>query len=210
MKTILRILTLVAALIISTLQSGFASPAHFNDLSEKEDEASVNVIPYLSLSKGDIVADIGAGGGYFSFKLSEAVGGSGRVYSVDISKECTEFISRSAQEKGITNIQVVLASPDDSKLKSGTIDLVFIRNTFHDITDRVNYFSKLRSVLKKKGRVAVIDYDPAKLGFFRNLFGHSLEEKVIISEMKNAGYRLLKSYPFLKQQSFNIFAVDND
>ncbi|OHD72459.1 MAG: hypothetical protein A2W19_13995 [Spirochaetes bacterium RBG_16_49_21] len=180
---------------------------HFNDLAEKEDKSSVNIIPYLNLNKGDVVADIGAGGGYFSCKLSEAVGESGMVYSVDISKESVDFIRKSVQEKGITNIEVVLATYDDSKLKPGTINLIFIRNAFHDIANRVNYFSMLRPVLKKNGRVVIIDYDSDKLGFLRNLIGHSLEEKVIRSEMKEAGYRDLRSYSFLQQQSFNIFAI---
>ncbi len=207
MKRIIGILASLTVSAITVIQSGCSGPAHFNELAEKEDRSSINVIPYLTLGNGDVVADIGAGGGYFSYKLSEAVGESGRVYSVDISKESVDYIRKTAGEKGIVNIEVVLATFDDSKLKPGTIDLIFIRNTYHDMTNRVNYFLKLRSVLKKSGRVVIIDYDPDKLGFLRNLIGHSLEEGVIRNEMNEAGYKHLGSYPFLQQQSFNIFGM---
>lgn len=208
MKIIVKLFILATIFTITTIQSRCTnSVEHFNDLAEKEDKASVNVIPYLNVNKGDVIADIGAGGGFFSFKLSEAVGETGKVYAVEISKESVDFIRKETREKGITNIEVVLATRDDSKLKPGTIDLIFIRNAFHDIANRVNYFSKLKSVLKKNGRVAIIDYDPEKLGFMRNLMGHSLEEKTIRNEMKKAGYRHIRSYPFLRQQSFNVFAM---
>ena len=205
MKPIKFIIAALTILIISVITMGCMSPQSFNDMAEEEEKNSTNVIPYLNLKMGAVVADIGAGGGYFSYKLSKAVGENGKVFSVDVNKESVEFIQRKTEEKGLTNIEVILAAFDDSKLKAGTIDLVFIRNAYHDIQNRVIYFSKLKAVLKRNGRVAIIDYDPDKLGFFRNLYGHALEEKTIKAEMEQAGYVLKKSYPILNQQSFNIF-----
>jgi len=190
------------------LSCGCISAEHFNEIAAREEKESANVIPYLEMKKGDSVADLGAGGGYFSFKLAEAVGDSGKVYAVDIDPESIAFIRKKIAEKKAGNIEAVLASYDDSRLKPASVDLVFIRNAYHDFQNRVPYFTRLKSVLKPGGRIAIIDYDPSKLGFIRGIFGHALDEKIIIAEMKQAGYAKQKSYTFLKQQSFNIFFVE--
>lgn len=208
MKTGFIILILFICIIPSVLSCGCISAEHFNELAAREEKESADVISYLELKKGDSVADIGAGGGYFSFKLAEAVGDSGKVYAVDIDPESIAFIRKTIKEKGAGNIEGVLASYDDSRLKPASVDLVFIRNAYHDFQDRVRYFARLKSVLKPGGRIAIIDYDQSKLGFIRGIFGHALDEKIIIKEIKQAGYAKQKSYTFLKQQSFNIFTIE--
>ncbi len=195
----------LTSIFITLILSGCSSPQHFNDLAQKEEHNSIDVIPYLKLKKGDTIADLGAGGGYFSYRLSQAVGEKGKVYAVEISKESVDYIRKKAKEKGLSNIEVVLAEYDNSKLDKNSIDLVFIRNAYHDFQNRVEYFSQLRSVLKQNGRLAVIDYDPQKLGFFRKFFGHAINEDNIKEELKKAGYLLAESIPLLKYQSFNIF-----
>jgi arsenite methyltransferase len=181
---------------------------HFNDLAVNEEKESVDVVPYLNLKTGESAADLGAGGGYFSFKLAGAVGQSGTVYAVDIDPESVSFIENTARARGISNVLPVLASYEDSKLGSGSVDLVFIRNAYHDFQDRVRYFRKLKSSLKQGGRIVIIDYEPSKLGFFRKLFGHAINENEIISEMKQAGYIKQKSYMVLEKQSFNVFVPE--
>jgi arsenite methyltransferase len=204
-RNALNIFILIAVGVVSIRCSG---PQHFNELAASEDRESADVIPYLELKEGSVVADLGAGGGYFSFKLAKAVGGSGKVFAVDVSGESILYIQEKAKERVIHNVEPILATFEDSKLKPGSVDLVFIRNTYHDIQKRVDYFSRLRHVLKPKGRIVIIDYDPAKLDVFRKLFGHAIEEKTIISEMKQAGYIVQKRYPVLKIHSFNIFIPD--
>ncbi len=205
MKKTINIIKSVIVITFAISLMECSSPQHFNDQAEREERDSIDVIPYLKLKKGNTVADLGAGGGYFSFKLSKAVGEEGKVYSVDISKKSVDFIREKIREKGISNIIVVFAEYDDSKLEKNSIDLIFIRNAYHDFQNRVEYFSQLRSVLKEKGRLAVIDYDPKKLGFFRKLFGHAIKEETIKRELKKAGFIVTESYPVLKHQSFNIY-----
>ena len=208
MKTRFIILILSICIFPSVFSCSCISAEHFNELAAREEKESANVIPHLELKKGDSVADLGAGGGYFSFKLAEAVGSSGKVYAIDIDPESIAFIRKKITEKNAGNIEAVLAAYDDSKLAPASVDLVFIRNAYHDFQDRVRYFARLKSVLKPGGRIAIIDYDKSKLGLFRGIFGHALDEKIIIAEMKQAGYIKTRSYTFLKQQSFNIFIVE--
>lgn len=187
---------------------GCSMPQHYNENAAEEEKASVDVIPYLGLKKGQAVADLGAGGGYFSFKLAAAVGETGLVFAVDVDPESIEFIQACVRERGIKNIRTVLASFDDSKLEPRSVDLVFMRDAYHDFQNRVEYFKRLKKVLKPGGRIAIIDYDPKKLGFLRKLHGHDLDESIIIEEMRQAGYVKKAGYPILKKQSFNIFGPE--
>jgi len=205
MKKQITLFTISFCTLIASTCGGCMSARNFNELAVSEEKESVDVIPYLELKNGDSVADLGAGGGYFSIKLAKAVGNTGKVYAVDINPESIAYIRKSVLELNIHNVEAVLGTYDDSTLSPGSVDLVFIRNAYHDFQNRVKYFARLKSVLKPGGRIAVIDYDPAKLGFFRKLIGHALDEKTIIEEMNQAGYVRQKGYTVLKQQSFNIF-----
>ncbi len=180
-------------------------PARFNQMAMDDAKIDKDFIPYLQINKGDLIGVIGAGGGYYSVRLAKITGENGKVFAVDIDPESIEYIKKYAKENSVNNIQTILGTFTDSNLKDSSVDLLFLRNTYHDIQNRVTYFNKLKSALKKGGRIIIIDYDPAKLGFFRKLFGHHIEKKTLISEMTQAGYFLIQSYPFLKKHSFCIF-----
>jgi ubiquinone/menaquinone biosynthesis C-methylase UbiE len=91
------------------------------------------VIRSLALQPGDHVADLGAGGGYFTFRLADAVGSHGKVYAVDIDKSNLDYIARRAQRDGYTNIETILAKPDDPLLPTERIDMIFTCNTYHHL-----------------------------------------------------------------------------
>jgi len=99
------------------------------------------VIDSLNIKPGDHVSDIGAGGGYFTFILADAVGPNGKVYAVDVDEEITVELEDTVSESGHENIVVVLGEFEGPLLPDGTIDLVFLCNTYHHIEDRADYFS---------------------------------------------------------------------
>ena len=111
------------------------------------------VIHSLSLQPGNQVADLGAGGGYFTFRLADAVGPTGKVYAVDIDKGNLEYIANQAAKRGYRNVETVLAKPDDPLLPEGTVDLIFTCNTYHHLTNRTELFSIRRAL--PTARVAV-------------------------------------------------------
>lgn len=170
-----------------------------------ETQQPARVVSELALSPGDRVADLGAGGGYFTFRLADAVGPSGKVYAVDVDPDMTEMVAEMARERGAANVAVVLAEPDDPKLPDGQVDLVFTSNTYHHIADRVAYFTRLRRDLSAKGRVAVLDYHEGA-NWFARWFGHLTPTATVEAEMKQAGYRLAAAPDFLTEQTFLIFA----
>lgn len=116
------------------------------------------VVEALHVAPGSRVADLGAGGGYFTFRLAGAVGPEGVVYAVDVDPGMTEYIAERAKREGYANVTVIEAAADDPKLPPGGIDLVFTCNTYHHIPDRRAYFESLTRVLAPGGRVAIVEY----------------------------------------------------
>ena len=94
----------------------------------------------LALAPGARVADLGAGGGYFTFRLARAVGPTGLVYAVDVDPGMVDFLAEQAAEQALANVRPVLAAGDDPRL-SEPVDLVFTSNTYHHLANRVAYFS---------------------------------------------------------------------
>jgi predicted methyltransferase len=159
------------------------------------------VVRALAIAPGQHVADLGSGGGYFTFRLADATGPQGRVYAVDVDPGLNTYVERQARKQGYEQVRVVLAEHDDASIPAGGVDLIFTCNTYHHIEDRVAYFARARSYLRPGGRIAVIDFrEPGWL--FRR---HSVPADVIRSELEAAGYRLEREHDFLPRQSFLVF-----
>ncbi len=161
------------------------------------------VIAALQIHPGDHIADLGAGGSYFTFKLASAVGPTGKVYAVDIDREMTDLIAQQAQKDAVKNVATIVAKDDDPMLPESGVDLVFTSNTYHHIGNRVAYFAKLRKYLRPGGRIAVIDFD--RRAWIEGLLRHYTPSEFIKREMENAGYTLRQEFDFLERQSFIVF-----
>ena len=162
------------------------------------------VIDSLGIRPGDDVADLGAGSGYFTLRLAEAVGPTGNVYAVDVDPQMLEYIERRAQEKQLDNIQTILAEPHDPKLGSASVDLIFTCITLHHISDRGKYYPLLAQALKPGGRLVNVDFEkrPSPVGPSLEM---RLARKDVIKELEAAGFRLVKEFDLLKYQYFLVF-----
>lgn len=164
------------------------------------------VIQALGLQEGEVIADIGAGSGYFTFRLSRHVGDSGRVYAVDIQPEMIRHISRRARDLQITNVVPVLADPDDPLLPEDLFDRIFICNTWHHIEKQDQYLRLLRKALKPGGQIVMIDFKKEELPV-----GPPLEMKIkredLVDQMQSSGFQLQSENTFLPYQYFLIFSI---
>lgn len=159
------------------------------------------VVADLALAPGARVADLGAGGGYFTFRLAHVVGREGLVFAVDVDPDMVDFLAEQAAEQGLANVRPVLAAADDPRLPE-RVDLVFTGNTYHHLENRVAYFSALRErALAPGGRVAIVEYRP-------DVTSHATARETIEGEMASAGFRLEKSFDYLERQHFLVFAPE--
>ncbi|MEA3421807.1 MAG: methyltransferase domain-containing protein, partial [Acidobacteriota bacterium] len=173
-----------------------------------EESKPDEILSSLDIRSGKSIADIGSGGGYFAYRFAAEVGDKGHVYAVDVKARNLSFIIEEAEKKGINGqLTLVLAEGENTNLPNNSVDLIFTRNSFHHINNPVEYFRKLKKALRSKGRVVIIDNKREK-GFMSRL-GHSSTRKSIINSLKNAGYRLVRSFNFLDQQWFMVFSVNN-
>ncbi len=117
------------------------------------------IVAALNLRPGMDVADIGAGTGFFTLLLAEAVGPQGRVLAVDIAEEFLSAIRRRAASAGLTNVVTVRCPETDVGLPAGSIDLAFICDTYHHFADPVGYMRSVQRALRPGGRLVVIDFE---------------------------------------------------
>lgn len=164
------------------------------------------VVMALGLKKGEVVADIGAGSGYFALRLARHVGEAGMVYAVDIQPEMIRHMNRRARDLELTNFVTVLADPDDPLLPYHSFDRFFICNTWHHIENQTEYLELLKKMGKDGAQVVMIDFKKENLPV-----GPPLEMKIdrkdLIRQMEAAGFRLTAEHTFLPYQYFLVFSV---
>jgi arsenite methyltransferase len=163
------------------------------------------VVEALALRPGEIVADIGAGSGYFALRLARHVGAEGRVYAVDVNKDLLAHLEQRAATSTLGNVTPVLAPPDDPRLPAGSVDRVFICNVWHHIDDQAGYLQKLRAALKPAGEVVMIDFHKRELPV-----GPPVAMKIarddLVAQMQAHGFQLAREHTFLPYQYFLVFA----
>jgi len=162
------------------------------------------VINGLGIKPCDIIADIGSGGGYYTFEFVKLVGENGKVYAVDTEQNFLDYISDEIRKQAITNVETVLVKNDDITLPEHSIDLMFLRNVYHHLPEPIKYFAKLKKYIKLHGRIAIIEYNKSHFHLF--LHGkHFTPEAEIVNTMTRCGYIISNKFDFLPEQSFVIF-----
>jgi len=162
------------------------------------------VINVLGIHAGQNVADIGAGTGYFTIRMSPVVGAEGRVFAVDVEPAMLEYIRERAAKIGLANVEPILATADAPGIDPSSVDLVFICDTWHHISNRLHYIDELRAVLQPGGRVAIVDFKPGNLPVGPPQ-GHKLAREAVIAEFTEAGWKLREQLDVLPYQYMLVF-----
>jgi ubiquinone/menaquinone biosynthesis C-methylase UbiE len=150
------------------------------------------------------VADLGSGSGYFTRRFVEAVTDGGKVYAVDVEPEMLTYVKQSVEHMYIPfTAEFILALPDNPKLPTDSVDVIFLCNVYHHLEDRATYFANIRSALKTGGMIAIIDFyhdeRSGNVGFPKR---HLIPRETVVSEMAQAGYKLSREHMFLPRQYF--------
>jgi precorrin-6B methylase 2 len=124
----------------------------------ENEERPTEVVAALGLRGGEIVADLGAGSGYFTFRIAPKVGERGKVLAVDIQDEMLETIRRRAAALKVTNVAEVKGSETDPKLPANSVDVVLMVDVYHELAYPFEVMAKVRDALKPGGRVVFVEY----------------------------------------------------
>jgi ubiquinone/menaquinone biosynthesis C-methylase UbiE len=164
------------------------------------------VVAALALEPGQRVADIGAGAGFFAFRLARAVSPGGRVYAIDTDLDVLSFVQEEADESGM-EVVPLLAGEAEPGLPE-PVDLHFLSASYHHLPDVSSYMAEARRHLRPGGRVAVIEDRHDTL--MSRLFGHASDPAVVKREMAQAGYHLLAEHDFIRGQLFLVFGLPEE
>lgn len=174
--------------------------SHF-DYPERDKKLQINrVMDLLGIKSGSNVADIGAGGGWFTVRAANRVGSSGSVYAEDINPEAIDYIRNRAEHEHLANVREVLGHADDPMLPPNSIDAVLLLKTYHEVAAPVTLLRNLRKSLHSDARVGVIDRNG-------NGENHGVAKDVVIKEAGEAGYKLIGAYDFVKHDNVDYFLV---
>jgi len=173
----------------------------FDDPARDEWQKPDDVIRALKLAPEALVADIGAGTGYFAVRLARAVP-KGRVYGVDAEPDMVRYLTHRAQREGLANLTAVAAKPADPGIPAA-VDVVILVDTYHHVPDRERYFRDLKKSLKPRGRLAIIDFTlDSPVGPPKRA---RIPADAVKQELARAGYALADEHRFLPNQYFLVF-----
>lgn len=213
-KALIRLFVCASTCAIATAASAQTPHTHHHSFGDAQQWAKVfddpqrdawqkphEVIAALALKPDAIVADIGAGTGYFSLRLGHMVP-AGRIYAVDTEPAMVRHVTERALKAGVKNLVAIRASGGDARLPEPA-DLILLVDVYHHIDGPDSYFERLKPALRPGGRIAIIDFRP------ESPVGPPQQTRVaadrVKTQMENAGYMLARTHDFLPNQYFLVF-----
>lgn len=159
------------------------------------------VVRTLGLVRGDVIAEVGAGPGYFTARLARAVGPGGRVYALDPEPRSLDVLRHRLD--GVHNVTPVLSRDDDPMLPARSCDVVVIVNAYHHFDDGPGFLRRLVRCLKPRGRLANVDWDKRETPKGPPL-DHRVSREEFLGVARRAGLALVGEHRFLPYQYFLI------
>jgi ubiquinone/menaquinone biosynthesis C-methylase UbiE len=168
------------------------------------EEAPDAALDAIGIAKGETIADIGAGVGYFTWRLAARVGPEGKVYAVDIQQAMLDQLRKNMAARKLANYEAVLGAVDDPRLPAGRIDLALLVDVYHEFSRPQEMLRKIRASLTPAGRMVLLEYrkeDP-KVPI---LPAHKMSVAEVKAEIEPEGFRLEKTLENLPRQHILIF-----
>ncbi len=180
----------------------YAGDLHVFEGPNRDQKLQIDrVMDILHIQRDSVVADIGAGGGWFSVRAARRVGIGGAVYAEDINQTAPKFIADRAAKEHLPQVHPVLGTPDDLHLPA-PVDAALLLKMYHEIAHPVPLMQQLRGSLKPGARVGIIDRNGNGSGT-----DHGVKQRVLEREMQQAGYREVEHYDFTKEDGEDYFLV---
>ncbi len=184
--------------------------ADWLERSEREiEEMPESALDTIGLKPGMVVADVGAGSGYFTVRMARRVGNEGKVYAVDIQPEMLRILRRRLESAEYRNVETILGAEADPRLPEKTLDLILMVDVYHEFAQPQKMLAKLRNALKDDGRMVLLEYrkeDP----WVPIRPEHKMSVAEAKLEVEEEGFELEKVAPDLPRQHILIFKKKPD
>ena len=210
------LLTLAAAAVALSVAAAVPVAAQHTRLFRPEDlgelegpdraewQSPERIMDALGVGEGVVVADLGAGSGWFTIRLAGRVGPNGIVYAEDIQRQMIDSITRRVERLGLKNVRTVLGTPNDPRLPAGTLDAVLIVDSYHEMEQPVALLKNVARSLKADGRIGIVNFTKDGGGP-----GPAIEYRVdperVIADARAAGLELQSRPNFLKYHYMLVF-----
>lgn len=157
------------------------------------------IMDALGIADGSVVADIGAGAGWFTIRLARRVGPRGVVYAQDVQRQMLEAIRRRVAKEGLRNVQTRLGHGSDPGLPTRSLDAILVVDVYAEIVDRVTFLKNVAESLTPNGKIGIVNYKPGASGPgpARN---ERVEQAAVEADVRAAGLRVVSRGTFLPFQ----------
>lgn len=164
------------------------------------------IVKASGVGPGQVVADVGAGTGLFTFLFADAVGPKGRVYAVDVSPVFVRRLRQQAKTRALRNVVVIQGASRSPELPEGAVDRVFICDTYHHFEHPGEMLAGIARALRPGGEVVVVDFrrEPGKSSAW-TLEHVRAGEEVVKAEFQAAGFSFERSADFLQENYLLVF-----
>jgi predicted methyltransferase len=186
----------LAVVVVKACQSS-------RDETREEWQKVPEIVRALGIGDGSSVADIGAGGGFFTFRLARIVGAGGRVYAVDVAQDDLRRLRTRTSDEGLPQVEVVAGERDDPRLADGSIDAALIVNAYHEMRQHQAMLAGIRRALKPAGRLVIVEpIVQSRRGESREKqeSSHEIEARYVEADLREAGFEVIELRdPFTKR-----------
>jgi ubiquinone/menaquinone biosynthesis C-methylase UbiE len=207
---------LAGAMVSASQTAGTAAPQHGRlfpptdlGLLELPDrdlwQLPEQIMDVLGIAEASVVADVGAGSGWFTVRLARRVGPNGKVFAQDVQQEMLFAISRRVQREGLTNVTTVQGDGSNPRLVRNSLDAIVLSGVYAEIGDKITMLRNLGAALKPQGRIGVIDFK-LQGGGPGPAMNERVDPAIVIADAKAAGLQLLSHETFLPYQYFLVFS----
>lgn len=197
-KTILKKLIIALLMILLSFVSNLPGR---HDTSRDTWQQPQKVMEVIGVRPGMIIGEVGAGEGYFTFKLAAKVGPTGKIYANDILDSCLRSIKETSKKKGLTNIFTVKGETEDPLFPETQLDMAFMCYVLHDMEKPVEFLKNLQRYLKPGAPLVILERDPVKVP---SAAGHFFSREKLLRTIKEGGFNVIRTETFLSKDNIYI------
>jgi ubiquinone/menaquinone biosynthesis C-methylase UbiE len=183
---------------------GYEGAAWLERPEREAEEQPSKAIAALAVTAGQVVADVGAGSGYYTVRLAERVGPTGRVFATDIQPEMLSLLRTRVSRARLDNVELVLSADADPRLPEGLFDLVLMVDVYHELARPQEVLRKLRASLKPDGRLVLVEFRKES-AWVPIREEHKMSVKEARMELEAEGYRFDRVIDVLPWQHILVF-----